>query len=130
MRYLVPLIGVVALAGCTASAADQPRTAKAETRLAKALEGKTAGRAVSCLPQGGGWDMDVIDDNTILFRRAGTIFRNDPQGGCRPLGSGTYTLVTRIHTGSLCNGDISRVVDTSTGSIAGTCSMGDFVPYR
>ena len=127
---LAPLIASFALAGCGV-VGDQPRTARAETHLTRALSGKVAGKAVDCLPAFRSNDMSVIDDNTILFRDGrSTVYRNDPPGGCRPIGAPGYALVTHIFGPSLCRGDIAQVVDTSTGMFAGSCVLGDFVPYR
>lgn len=130
-RFALIALGAT-LAACSANPVAEPRTAKAETRLREALDGKVAGRAVSCLPPGTSSDMTIIDDNTILFRRgAGSlVYRNDPPGGCSPLGSGFYALVTTTSLSSLCSGDIARVVDTANGMTVGSCSLGDFVPYR
>lgn len=132
MRRIALFALFAALAACSANPVTQPRTAKAETKLREALAGKVAGAAESCLPPGGTNDMTIIDDNTILFSRGtgSLVYRNDPPGGCSPLGSGFYALVTSTSQSSLCRGDIARVVDTSTGMTVGSCSLGDFVPYR
>ena len=106
------------------------RTAKAQTELTRELAGKVAGKAVNCLPQYRSSDMTVIDNNTILFRDGKTIYRNDPPGGCSPLGSGSYALLTHNSLGSLCSGDIARVFDTSAGITVGSCSLSEFIPYR
>ena len=106
------------------------RTAKAQTELTRELAGKVAGKAVNCLPQYRSSDMTVIDNNTILFRDGKTIYRNDPAGGCSPLGSGSYALLTHNSLGSLCSGDIARVFDTSAGLTVGSCSLSEFIPYR
>ena len=125
------LLLVPACAACASSTVSEPRTAKAETQLARALAGKAAGAPVSCLPSHRTNDMTIIDDNTILFREGrNLVYRNDPRGGCSPMGRGGYTLVTRSSTGHMCRGDIVRVVDLTSKITAGSCSLGDFVPYR
>ena len=130
LSTLSPLILVSVLAGCAPYAAE-PRTAKAESKLTRALEGKVAGAAINCLPSYRANDMTIIDDGTLLFRQgSATVYRNDPPGGCSRLGDGTYTLVTRTMGGSLCRGDIAQVVDLPSGMTVGSCSMGEFVPYR
>ena len=46
---------------------------------------------------------------------------NGPRGG--------ITLVTRTFGSSgLCRGDIAQVVDSSSRTFAGSCSLGEFVP--
>ena len=120
------------LAGCTAGmAGPQPRNLRAENELREALAGKVAGRPVDCLQSGRSGDMQVIDDNTILFRDGRRTYVQAPHGGCSPLGSGHYTLVTHSFGGmGLCRGDIARVVDLQNGFTVGSCSLDSFVPFE
>lgn len=133
MRVLAPLIVTsLTLAGCTGGmAAPEQRTSKQEEQLRKALAGKVAGKPVDCLPSYRQSDMEVVDDNTILFHDGSNrVYLQSPRGGCSPLGSGHYTLVTTLRgSSSLCRGDISRVVDLSAGMTVGSCSMDSFIPY-
>ncbi|MEO6249042.1 MAG: hypothetical protein ABIO85_10775 [Sphingomicrobium sp.] len=132
MRRLAAILLIAAtLAGC-ASYADQPayRSANNEADFRKALAGKTPGRPVDCLSSSRSNDMQVIDDNTILFREGRTTFVQSPRGGCSPLGSGHYTLVTQSYGGmGLCRGDIARVVDLQNGFTVGSCALDSFVPF-
>ncbi len=129
MRGMSLLLVAATLAGC--STAPEPRSARAEDQLRRALDGKVAQAAVSCLPSFRSGDMTVIDDNTILFREGRTVYRNDLNGGrCSQLGSGHYALVTRSFGGGLCRGDIAQVMDVANGFTVGSCVIGDFVPYR
>ncbi len=133
MTRLVPLfLAVASLAGCTAGmAGPQPRNLRAENELHQALAGKVAGRPVDCLPTYRSSDMQVIDDNTILFRDGRRTYVQAPRGGCAPLGSGHYTLVTHSFGGmGLCRGDIARVVDLQNGFTVGSCSFDEFVPFE
>ena len=131
MRPAAVLIIAAAASACAASATPQPRTAQAQTKLTKALVGKVAGPRVSCLPSYRTNDMRIIDDNTILFREGrNLVYRNDPPGGCSPMGRGAYTLVTRSPTGQMCRGDIVRVVDLMSKTTVGSCTLGNFIPYR
>jgi hypothetical protein len=134
MRSLSLLvIGATALSACsTAVQEPQTRSARAEAHLQQLLAGKTAGPAVSCVPQRGANQMIVIDDNTILFRQSSNlVYRAEMQGGCSRLGSGAYALKTnRFGSSSLCRGEIAELVDLQNGFSVGSCSFGDFVPYR
>lgn len=133
MRVLAPLmIATLAVGGCTGTmAAPEQRTAKQEIQLRKALAGKVAQKPVDCLPTYRSSDMEVVDDHTILFHDGGNrVYLQSPRGGCSPLGNGNYTLVTVLHgSGSLCRGDISRVVDLPAGMTVGSCAMDSFIPY-
>lgn len=133
-RLPLMLFAAAALAGCAADMGPPPqRTAKQEDTLRRALAGKVAERPVSCLPTYRQSNMEVVDDYTILFHDGSSrVYLQSPAGGCHPLGSGSYTLVTNIHnpSGTLCSGDISRVVDLSGSRMTvGSCAMSDFVPY-
>lgn len=131
MRPAAFLIIAASASACAASAMTETRSPKAEKRLVSELQGKVAGAPISCLPPLRGRDMIVIDDNTVLFREGRRkVYRNDPPGGCSPMGFGGYTLVTRSTSSQLCRGDIVQVTDLRNGIIAGSCALGDFVPYE
>lgn len=130
MRSVYLLLLTVALGAC--STGPQPgRSAQAQAHLQMLLAGKSPGKPVACLPQYRANDMVVIDDNTVAYHSGRTVFVNNIQGGaCSQLGGGFYALVTKSIGGAgLCRGDIARVLDTSNGSIVGSCVLGDFVPY-
>jgi hypothetical protein len=130
MRPAALLLIAVSASACAGSAMSEPRTAKAEQRLLTQLQGKVPGPPVSCLPPYRANDMITIDDNTILFRESrNKVYRQEPPGGCSPMGSGGYTLVTRSIGSQMCRGDIVQVTDLRSGIIAGSCALGDFVPY-
>lgn len=130
MRLSAVLLAA-ACSACASSDVSGPRTARAETELANALAGKVAGPPVDCLPSFRTSDMTIIDDNTILFRDGRKrVYRNDPPGGCSPMGGAGYALLTRSLAGEMCRGDIVRIVDLSSRMTAGSCSLGDFIPYQ
>lgn len=130
MRSMSLILVTAALAAC--STGPQPgRSADAEAHLQQLLAGKTPMQPTSCLPHYRANDMVVIDDNTVVFKNGRTVYRNDFQGGaCSNLGRGSYALVTRTSSDSLCRGDIAEVKDLTNGITVGSCVMGDFVPYK
>jgi len=131
MRPAALLLIAVSASACAASAMTEPRSAKAEAKLQSALQGKVAGAPISCLPPYRTNDMTIVDDNTILFRDGRKrVYRNDPPGGCAPMGSGHYALVRRSISSQMCRGDIVSVVDLTSKITVGSCSLGQFVPYR
>ena len=130
MKRTFPLLGLAAaLAGCSTAIEPAPRNEQAELKLQQALTGRVAGAAVKCLPQFPSSSMITIDDDTVLFRRGSTIYRNDLPGGCYGLGAGNYALVTRSPSGGLCSGDIATIADPRSGTTLGSCTLGDFIPY-
>ena len=134
MRSVIPLLIMGSVVGCTYAPAQQAPMvdAKAQQKLGRLLAGKVPGPPQSCLPSYRQKDMVVIDDYTIAFRDGvDRVWITKPRGGCNLLASGSYALVTRSGGGlGLCRGDIARVQDVRTGMLAGSCAMGDFVPYK
>ena len=93
------------------------------------LAGLVAGKPQRCLPRYRRNDQEIVDRGTILYRDGrDRVFRNDPPGGCGSLDP-TRTLVVTAFNDEYCRGDIIRVLDQSTGTIVGSCSFSDFVPY-
>ena len=131
LSLLAAISGAILLpASSIAPAKPDGYSARSANKLAKALAGRAAGAPVSCISNSRGSDMQVIDDNTILFREGGTVYVQKPSGGCHGLDSG-YSLVTRLHGSSrLCRGQIGEVVDQVSGFAHSSCVFGDFVPYR
>jgi hypothetical protein len=133
----VPALLVIASALVSCTMAPPPpgyaaaQAAQEQAAFQKALAGRVpAGRPVACLPHYATNDTVNLSENTILFRQGGTTYVNHPPGGCPGLNNGFYVLVTRSVGGQLCRGDIANVADISNHMIVGTCTMGDFIPYR
>lgn len=131
-RAVLPigLSAAVLMVACSAAPAEPVQSPQASRDLAKALAGHTAGQPVRCIPGFPRVRMQVIDDNTILFRGNRTVYLQKPPGGCLGIGSQSRALVTQTWgVNELCQGDINRLVDTSTGMGGGSCAFGPFVPY-
>lgn len=120
----------VTLASCTAGPAYEGPSPKAQAELARALEGKTAGPAKSCISNDRSMNMQIVDDYTILYHDGRTTWVQKPRGGCNGIAIGSNTLVTRkFGTNQLCDGDINHLVDLRSGMQGGACVFGPFVPY-
>lgn len=130
MRSPILILAGAALAGCTATPMDV-RVAQAEMELREMLSGRVAGPPQRCLPYYRSGNMVNMDGGTLVFRDGDTLYVNRLQGGCARTIGGNYALVTNSLGGyGLCSGDIARLVDPSSGIQAGSCIIGDFVPYR
>lgn len=127
-RRSIPLAVSLALIGC--STTPPPAAADQQARLAEALSGRVAGEAVACLPHNRSGGVEAIG-GTLLFRDGSRVWLNRSQGsGCAALEASHYALVTRSFGSSrLCSGDLAQVIDPTTGVFAGSCALGDFVPY-
>lgn len=134
MIRIMPLAALaVALAGCAATPAQQARAeaeqARTDARLAKALTGYEQGRPQSCISPIGNRDLRIFGDK-LLYRDTGNrMFLNQTNGGCFGLKRGDI-VVTRSFSGQLCSGDIVTTVDRTSRFPSGSCSFGDFVPYK
>ena len=118
------------VASCSTATMRESSSPAATQELASALAGRTAGEPVSCIPNYQADRMQIIDDQTILFRNGSAIYLQRTNGSCNGIGMGSNTLVTRVHgTNQLCSGDIQQVVNLSTGMNTGSCVFGPFVPY-
>lgn len=127
---VIAATAAVLLSSCTSTPIREVRSLKAERELAEALQGRVAGKPVSCIPNYRTTQMEVIDDWTILFREGRTVYLQNPRGGCNGLAIGANTLVThRYGTNQLCRGDINNLVDLRTGMGSGACVFSEFVPY-
>ena len=127
----VSLALVAVVAGCASPSTAPERSAADQKQLDRALQGRVAGEQVRCLPYFGSTDVQVIDDWTILFKQGGTIYVQNPAGGCSGIGSHRNTMVSRIWgNGQVCSGDIQHLVDLNTGIGGGACVFGPFTPYR
>lgn len=133
MRIILSLCAAALVSACTTSPpspAAQARMDREEAKLAKALDGKVAGKPVSCITLRDVDSMQVYGERTLVYRMNSKLsYRNDPYGGCPGLNN-SRTLITRTPTGQLCRGDIARVADLAAGFEMGSCALGDFIPYR
>lgn len=131
VSLLTLLAGAAMVASCTTAPYAEERSPKAARELADALAGRTAQPPVRCIPNYKANQMQVIDDNTIIFRDGKTVYVQNPRGGCNGIGSGGNTLVTRQYgTAELCDGDINHTVDLRTGIGGGACVFSPFIPYK
>jgi hypothetical protein len=120
----------VLLAGCSGASAQPDRSPQASRELTKSLAGYAIGRPVRCIPGFPRTRMEIIDDHTLLFRGNRTLYVQSPPGGCYGIKGQFTALVTQTWgANQLCQGDINRLVDNSSGMGGGSCVFGPFVPY-
>jgi len=129
-KLLLTIPAAILLAAPAMSEEKITLTEKQQAMLDKRLEGRTAGKAKSCISGNDQRNMTVISDDILLFsssRNAKTIYVNKPYGGCR--NADRNILVYRRSTAALCRGDIIQLVDNASGMTVGSCAFGEFVPY-
>jgi hypothetical protein len=121
-------IALFATALAANSAASSPTSG--EMKLARALEGHTAGKPVSCIPLRQIRSSHIIDDTAIVFETGnGTLYVHRPDLGEVGL-SGTNTLVLKTHSSQLCRGDTLILYDGASKHEVGSVALGSLVPHR
>lgn len=122
---LILAAGAALLTGVPAQAAEK---LTGEAKLAKMLEGREAGRPVSCIPLFDTRDTTVIDKTAIVYDAGGTIWVNRTDHP-NSLDSDDI-MVTKLHIGQLCRLDTVEMRDRSGFWFTGFVGLQDFVPYR
>jgi hypothetical protein len=122
----IAIAGAALLAGAGAVEA-KPRIS-GEERLAKLLEGRTAGRPVSCIQQMDRDNLQIIDKTALVYGSGRTLYVNRPRNA-NDIDSNDI-LVTRLHSSQLCRLDTVHLRDRAGGGPMGFLMLGDFVPYR
>lgn len=127
MRFRFALLATALVVGSSASAAPQDNS-RGEAKIAKALEGRTAGKPVKCVPFRSIRSSEIIDGTAILYRlNNGDIYVNRPSGAAT-LDSDDI-LVTRTPMSQLCSIDIVQLVSRSSRFYSGSVGLSEFVPY-
>ena len=131
MNILGPLIAATLLLSACAipQATDKPSTAdKNEARLAKLLEGRTAGPPVSCIPSFQTDKLEVIEGVAMVYGWGDTLYVARPSNP-RMLRRDDVIVINRLG-GQLCHTDIIRTVDRTSGFTTGAVFLAQFVPYK
>lgn len=120
------LAAVAALMAGTAADAAKPKLT-GEEQLAKAIDGRVAGKPVSCISLFDSRDQRVIDKTAIVYGSGRTIYVNRPSNA-RDLNNDDV-MVVNIHGSQLCNLDIVRTHERSGFFPTGFVGLQQFVPY-
>jgi hypothetical protein len=131
MRFVPNLIaGIAGVMLLVVPASAQTTRAEAgQAKLAKALEGRTAGEPVRCITLRNIRSTTIIDKTAILYDMGGTLYVNQPEGGASSLDDDDI-LYTKTHGSQLCDLDVVRLVDRSGYFPRGFVNLGKFVPYQ
>ncbi|HEV2078987.1 MAG TPA: hypothetical protein VGR19_03690 [Allosphingosinicella sp.] len=105
-----------------------PRLAP-EAQLAKLIDGRTAGEAVSCISLRSIRSIRVIEGTAIAYHVGNTLYVNRPRTGAEFLRK-TDSFVSRPFSTQLCSTEVLEVFDAGTGLPRGPVFLGEFVPYR
>jgi hypothetical protein len=123
---------IIAAALCAVAApalSASSATPRGEARLAKALEGRVAGKPVNCLSLHDIRSSEIIDGTAIVYRTgANKLYVNRPSIGRESLDDDDI-LVTRTYGSQLCSIDTVRLLDRTSRFYSGFVGLGEFVPY-
>ena len=126
-RIALALASAAMLAGGATAVSAKPKLSPQE-RLDKMLEGREAGKPVSCISTYDSRDMTVLDKVGIVFRSGSTLYVNRPQN-VDQLDSDDI-LVTKTFGSQLCSLDIVHTVDRTGHFPTGFINLAEFVPYK
>jgi hypothetical protein len=128
MKTLALILAGAALAlGGTTAATAETRAERAEAKLARMLEGLTAGEPVKCISALRSHHIQVIEHIGIVYDAGDTIYvarATDPDA----LDYWEVPVIERFGS-QLCSNDVMRTVDRSGGYVTGPLFLEDFVPY-
>ncbi len=126
-----PIFALASCAPMEAAAGPKPLNEKQAILLDKELGGKVAGKPLNCLSNHDTTDIIRVSDDMILYRQSKRlVYQNKLRYTCHGLSRDSDIIVTETFGGSLCQGDLLRLVDRTSGIQGPVCSLGEFVPYR
>lgn len=126
LHHLTAAIAIVALGAAVPLHARDRLTG--EARLAKLIEGRTAGKPVDCVSLTQIRSTEIIDHVAIAYTTSdGTMYINRPSGA--NFLDDDDILVSEPYNGQACRLDIVRLIDRGSRIPGGSVGLNDFVPY-
>jgi hypothetical protein len=121
---------LLASAGIASAESYNDRVAATgEAKLAKALQGRVAGKPVDCINLRDIRNSQIYDNTAITYDVNGTLYVNRPRNGASSL-NWDPILLTDTHSSQLCSIDTVRLIDRTSRFPRGFVLLGDFVPYK
>ena len=99
-----------------------------QQRLDKMLEGREAGKPVSCISSWSTRNMTILDKTALVYDSGSVIYVNRPANA--DVLDDDDILVTRQTSSQLCRLDMISMHDRSGGFYRGFVNLNNFVPYR
>ncbi|MBC2669314.1 hypothetical protein ACFOON_07565 [Novosphingobium piscinae] len=121
------LLAAATLAGAAGAAGAAPKLTP-EQQLAKALEGRVAGKPVRCIDPRLNMNTQVIDGTAIVYGSGQTIYLQKPVNA-QSLRNDVILVADMRGGGQLCNIDVVQLHDRINWWWRGFVSMNQFVPY-
>ena len=122
MRLILLLL---ALAGCTTMTAPSAEMAALDRELA----GRQPGAPARCVVVSSGTSLDIVSSDTLVYRRAGTIWVNRLESTCPGLRRLNQLLIEPAQSGRYCRNDRVRGIDPGASGTGPVCRLGTFTPH-
>lgn len=121
-------VAALAVAGGTAAYAGRDDHHGYQAELAKALSGTVRGKTLECVDPQEVEGPEIVGKRTLVYRRVGTLYRNDLIGPCPSLESDS-TIIMEVKSGELCRNDMFRTVEPGDTIPSQFCRLGNFTEY-
>jgi hypothetical protein len=129
MKHIAFTLAGAALAFTATAATASTTSERGEARLARMLEGRTAGKPVSCIDtMGSSTKMQVIDEVALVYDAGKTIYVARPTDP-HMLGRNDAIVMDRFSPSRLCVQESMRTIDRVDGYTTGVLFLKNFVPY-
>ncbi len=136
MKKILALTAVALTAACMGQGpmqtASMEMSPQAESRLVDELRGRVqSGAPLNCVPARTLRGNRSVGEGAIIFRTVGSdlVYVNRPPAGCPEIRPSRAITLSSPST-NICAGDIASVIDPVQRFTFGSCSLGQFTPYR
>ncbi|QSR17301.1 hypothetical protein [Novosphingobium sp. KA1] len=123
--FAAALVTASLIAAPAAFAAKKKLTG--EEQLAKLLEGREAGKPVTCIQLSQSDSTVIVDKTALVYRVGRTLYVNRPTNADRL--DNDDILVTKTFSSQLCRLDTVQLHDRTSRMWSGFVGLQDFVPY-
>jgi len=108
-------------------------TEKQQKRYDKRLKDRVVGEPETCINFQDRRRLTAISDNVVIFglrENARTLYVSKLAGNCSGISRHNALVYDIRGSARLCRGEIAFSLDTTIGQRLGSCSFGEFTPYR
>jgi hypothetical protein len=127
MKRTFAITAAVAAMALAAPTTAQDREERAEQAFQELVEGRTAGEPTNCITTFRSNGLRVEEYVGLVYEQGDTIWvarARNPHN----LSNWDVPVIER-HGSRLCNNDVMRTIDRSSGFFSGTLFLEEFVPY-
>ncbi len=127
MKKLILALAAASMLASPVAVSAKPKQTP-EQKLAKLLEGRVAGKPVTCISLMNARDTQVFDKTAIVYNSGSVIYVNRPKFANSL--DDDDVMVTETHGSQLCKMDIVKMHERTGMWYRGFISLDEFVPYR